>query len=77
MKIGDKVQVWSEEDHTCLGWGIIILIASKVKDLEDLPFIQLYSGEKIWGDRCYWITEKKAIEVGVRLFHDIFKEPGS
>jgi len=82
MKKGDKVQVWDEEKHTCLGWGTVVEIAVSAKDIilgktpEGIPLIQLESGEKIWGDRCSWITEKRAIEVGIRLFRDIYKEPG-
>lgn len=83
MKRGDKVQVWNEENHQCLGWGTVIQIGVSAKDIitgkspESIPLIQLDSGKKIWGDRCSWIEEKKAIEIGVRLFRDIFKEPGS
>lgn len=80
MKKGDKVQVWDEENHKPLGWGTIIEIAVSAKDLssgktpEGIPFIQLDSGKKIWGDECSWIEEKKAIEIGVRLFRDIYEK---
>jgi len=84
MKENDKVQVWDESTHQCLGWGTIIKFAYSAKDIitrkkapDPIPLIQLESGKKIWGDRCDWIEEKKAIEIGVRLFRDIFKEPGS
>lgn len=76
MKEGDKVQVWSETEKKCLGWGTIIKIAHSETTEEGIPLIQLESGKTIWGDRCYWIEEKKAIEIGVRLFRDIHKEPG-
>ena len=74
MKIGDKVQVWDEETHKPLGWGIIIEIAVSVKNKEEIPLIQLDSGKKIWGDRYDWIEEKKAVEIGVRLFRDIYEK---
>jgi len=83
MKEGDKVQVWDEATHQCLGWGTIIKIAVAAKDLisgktpEGIPLILLESGKTIWGDRCHWIEEKKAIEIGVRLFRDIHKRPGN
>jgi hypothetical protein len=81
MKLGDKVQVWDEKSHKPLGWGTIVQIGLKAEEViagrvkEQIPLIQLEDGKKIWGDRCDWITEKKAIDVGVRLFRDIFKEP--
>lgn len=76
MKEGDKVQVWSETEKKCLGWGTIIQIAKRISDKEKIPLIQLEeSRTTIWGDQCYWIEEKKAIEIGVRLFHDIYREP--
>ena len=77
MKEGDKVQVWDEFTHSCLGWGTIIKVAYSAETKEGVPLIQLESGKTIWGDRCYWLTEKKGIEIGVRLFHDIHKESGS
>ena len=79
MKIGDKVQVWIDSKREYLGWGTVISIAVSVKDLisgktpEGIPFIQLESGKRIWGDHCYWITEKKIAEVGVRLFREIWE----
>jgi len=79
MKEGDLVQVWDEEKHNCLGWGKIIKLAFQAKDIfkgakapDPIPLIQLESGKTIWGDRCHWITEKKAIDIGVRLFRDIY-----
>ncbi len=75
MKEGDKVQVWSEENHICLGWGTIIKIAYSEKDKEGIPLIKLDTGKTIWGDRCDWIEEKKAIEIGVRLFRNIHRGP--
>jgi len=75
MKEGDKVQAWSEENHICLGWGTIIRVAISVKDHKEIPLIQLEGGKTIWGNKCYWIEEKKAIEIGVRLFRDIHKRP--
>lgn len=83
MKKGDKVQVWDEENHKPLGWGTIVEIAVVAKDLisgktpEGIPLIKLESGKTIWGDRCHWIEEKKAIDIGVRLFRDIHKKPGT
>ena len=67
MKEGDLVQVWDDEEHTCLGWGKIIKIAYSRESKEGVPLIQLEAGKTIWGDRCYWITEKKAIEIGLLL----------
>lgn len=71
MKINDVVQAWSETEKKCLGWGKIIRIAES--DKEEIPLIQLESGKKIWGDRCYYISEKKAMEIGARIFKDIHK----
>lgn len=76
MKRGDKVQVWDEIAHQCLGWGTIIRTAYSAMSKEEIPLIKLDTGKMIWGNRCYWIEEKKAIEIGVRLFQDIYKEPG-
>lgn len=75
MKEGDKVQVWDEHSHQCLGWGTIIKVAYAEETKEGVPLIKLESGKTIWGDRCSWIEEKKAIEIGIRLFRDIHKEP--
>ena len=78
MKLGDKVQVWSENNHICLGWGKVIRLVLSIKNRKEVtPLIELESGKTIWGDQCYWIEEKKAIEIGVRLFRDIHKRPGS
>lgn len=74
MKEGDKVQVWNEENHKPLGWGTIIKVAYSEENKEGIPLIQLESGKTIWGDRCSWIGEKKAIEIGVRLFRDIYEK---
>lgn len=74
MKIGDTVQVWSETEYKCLGWGKIIAIAFREPeygkiDKEKVPLIQLEKGfGKIWGDQCGWITEKKAVEIGLNIF---------
>lgn len=68
MKIGDKVQVWSETEYKCLGWGKIIAIAILEPDKEEVPLIQLENGRQIWGNKCGWIEEKKAIEIGVNVF---------
>lgn len=82
IKIGSKVQCWDENKHTCIGWGTVVQIAVSAEQLasgktpEGIPLIQLESGKTIWGDRCHWIEEKKAIEIGVRLFRDIHKRPG-
>lgn len=74
MKEGDKVQVWDGERHKPLGWGTIVRIGYSVKDpKQEIPLIQLESGKTIWGNRCDWIEEKKAVEIGVRLFRDIHK----
>ena len=77
MKEGDKVQVWDDHHHTCLGWGVVIQISISARDKEEIPLIQLEGGDQIWGNRCDWIEEKKAIDIGVRLFRDIHKRPGS
>ena len=77
MKLGGKVQVWDEEKHKPLGWGTIIKVAYSAETKEGIPLIELESGKTIWGDRCDWIEEKKACEIGVRLFRDIHKRPGS
>ena len=74
MKKGERVQVWDTTDFLCLGWGTIILIATRQKDKEDLPFIHLDSGEKVWGDKVAWITEEKAMKIGRTIFLDILKE---
>lgn len=72
MKIGDKVQVWDSKDFTCLGWGVIVSVGiEQFGNRELVPLIQLESGKKIWGDRCSWIPEKKAAEIGVRIFQDL------
>jgi len=68
METGNKVQVWSETEYKCLGWGKIIQITYSEETKEGIPLIQLESGEMIWGDRCGWITEKKAIEAGLNIF---------
>lgn len=84
MKIGEKVQCWDESNHTCIGWGTIVRIAYTVAGetskgfilkKKGIPLIQLESGKTIWGDRCSYIEEKKACEIGVRLFRDIHKRP--
>lgn len=76
LKLGSKVQVWSENNHVCLGWGKVIRLALSIKNRKEVtPLIQLESGKTIWGDSCSWIEEKRAIEIGVRLFKDIHKEP--
>jgi hypothetical protein len=47
----------------------------KGKIARQIPLIKLEkTGEKIWGDRCDWISEKKAIETGIRLFRDIYSK---
>lgn len=74
MKKGDIVQVWDEERNICLGWGSVIQIGLSVRDHE-IPLIQLESGKKVWGNRVYWIEEKKAFEIGLRIFKDL-KEKG-
>lgn len=69
MEKGEKVQVWDTVDFYCLGWGTIIQIAIREKDKKEIPLIQLEeTGEKFWGDKVAWITEKKAMEVGLRIF---------
>jgi len=74
MKEGDKVQVWDEETHKCLDWGTIIKVAFSVETKEGIPLIRLESGKTIWGNKCSWIEEKKALEIGVRLFRDIYEK---
>lgn len=75
MKTGDRVQVFDETRHVCLGWGTIVQIARNTHTDEDVPLIMLEgkSQRKIWGDRCAWIPEKKAAEIGVRLFQDMMR----
>jgi len=73
MRVGDKLQVWDEEKVVCLGWGKIILIAIHHFDGEQIPFIQLESGKKLWGTECHYISEKKAIGIGARLFRNIMR----
>jgi len=73
MKIGDKVQVWNEATHQCLGWGTIIQIAVSAKDHEEIPLIQLESGKRIWGGRRAWITEEVAVKAGIRIWRAINK----
>lgn len=68
MKIGDTVQVWSETEYKCLGWGKIIKIVYLREAKERTPLIQFESGLTIWGNRCGWITEKKAVEIGLNVF---------
>lgn len=74
LRVGEKVQVWDTTDFICLGWGMIIRIAVREKDKKEIPFIHLESGEKIWEDKVAWITEKKAHDIGLRIFLDIHKE---
>lgn len=72
MDIGDRVYVWDEKKHLPLGWGKIIAIAERVSDARQTPCIKLEkTGEKIWGDRCGWMFERKAIEIGAHLFRDV------
>ncbi len=68
IKEGDVVQAWSETEYKCLGWGKIIEIAFSQETKEGVPLIQFESGKTIWGDRCGWITEKKAVEIGLNVF---------
>ena len=72
-KVGDRVQVWDEGGKSLIGWGIITQIAVREKDGQKVPFIQLENGEKIWGDKCSWISEKDAVEAGVRIFRAVEK----
>lgn len=75
MKKGDRVQVWDEKTASPLGWGTIVQLAIQARTKEEIPLIELdeQPGRKIWGDRCHWIPEKKAIEIGVRIFQDLKK----
>lgn len=68
MKEGDLVQVWDDKEHICLGWGKIIKIAYSQETKEGTPLIELETGKTIWGDQCYWITEKKAVEIGLNVW---------
>lgn len=73
MEIGDIVQVWSETEHKCLGWGKIVATAFREPNNEEIPLIHLEKGfGKIWGDECYWIDRKKAIEIGLNIYCDVF-----
>lgn len=74
MKIGDKVQAWSDTEKKCLGWGTIIEIATSTRTKEKVPLIKLENGKTVWGDVCYWIDEKKAIEVGVSVYKAVTGE---
>ena len=74
IHIGDKVQVWSETEYKCLGWGTIIRLVISVKNKEETPLIQLESGKTIWGDQCSYISEKKAIEIGLNIFKAVMKK---
>lgn len=72
MKLLDKVQVFEEATGKVIGWGIIIGINNR----EDIPTIKLENGKTIIADERYnWIEEKKAFEVGLRIFKDL-KEKG-
>lgn len=71
IHIGDKVQVWSETEYKCLGWGTIIRLVISVKNKEETPLIQLESGKTIWGDSCSWITEEAAVKAGIRIWNVI------
>ncbi len=79
IKEGDKVQVW-DDDNKCLGKGEVIKVAYSIVDettngfvfkKEGVPLIQLESGKTIWGDRCSWITEERAIKAGVNIHRAI------
>ncbi len=78
IKTGDKVQVWSD-DHKCLGWGEVVRLSYSAKDMlpgkipEAVPLIQLESGGTIWGDKCNWITEEKAVKAGINIHRAIHK----
>lgn len=74
MKIGDKVQAWSDKEKKCLGWGTIDEIARSTVTNEEVPLIKLESGKMIWGDDCYWIDEKKAIEIGLNVYKAVIGE---
>ena len=75
MKIGDKVQVWSENNHVCLGWGKVIRLAISIKNRKEAtPLIELESGKTIWGDCCFYIDEKKAIEIGLNVFRAVHEK---
>ncbi len=73
IKVGDKVQVWSD-NHKCLGWGEVVRLSYSAKDIvpgetaEPIPLIELEnSGKIIWGDKCNWITEEKAVKAGINI----------
>ena len=69
IKIGERVQVWSDSERQCLGWGEVIRVGISAKDQEEIPLIKMEDdGRVIWGNHCFWISEKKAIEIGVNIF---------
>lgn len=74
IEIGSKVQCWDENNHTCIGWGTVIRLDTLVKENGEIPLIQLESGKKIWGDRCAYIEEKKAIDIGLNVFKAVHKK---
>lgn len=74
MKKGERIQVWDDGNINLIGWGTIIAIAFDIGNRKEIPLIQLESGKKIWGDKCFWIPEKKAKEIGLRIFQDITKK---
>lgn len=41
MKTGDKVQVWSDTEKKCLGWGMIVAIGKSQRMGEEIPLIKL------------------------------------
>lgn len=73
IEIGQKVQVWGDEQSICLGWGMIIRISIRESDKVGIPLIELESGRKVWGNQVFWITDRKAAEIGARIFKNTMK----
>jgi len=75
IKLGDIVQIWSETEYKCLGWGTVVATVFRESNSEEIPLIQLEDGNrKVWGSEVFWIEEKKAIEIGLNVFKAIHKK---
>ena len=68
----DKVQVWDEWKHICLGWGEVIEMAYPVTDPKKLTVFVILKEKKydcrvVWGNRYNIVSEKKALEDEERI----------